>query len=271
MLNIGSCLSYKGYAGYTFVVSEVFKSKVNINIDNEDIGNLINYVLININGSSSITISHSDIFRCNWAILEHTLSKKEINHLKIFISTNEKNIEEEKRKVIDEIINFPEYNGLYIYDNSETESKSVAKNIRKLLKRHFHGVKFSVRMDGTKSVNVNWVDGPTEEDVEAIIGRFKKGYFKSMPGVYECNDDPFNIAFGGVDYLSVNRDFSDELIKEAINVLSRKYGDDIIVSEKTLEEYKTGNLWMVHHDKFKCGLKGELNRIMNSLDKYSAK
>jgi len=65
---------------------------------------------------------------------------------------------------------------------SETTYVSVtdtAKEIRKTLKLHFAGVKFSVRSksySGGASVNVSWTDGPTEQNYASQLIRTRFAY-----------------------------------------------------------------------------------------------
>lgn len=59
----------------------------------------------------------------------------------------------------------------------------TAKLIRKALKAAFPGQKFSVRSSsyaGGSSIRVNWTDGPTKRQVEAICGNFEGKGFDGM-------------------------------------------------------------------------------------------
>jgi hypothetical protein len=59
----------------------------------------------------------------------------------------------------------------------------VAKLIRTALKRAFPGVTFSVRSkvySGGSSINVDWTDGPTAKQVEAIAKSYQGGRFDGM-------------------------------------------------------------------------------------------
>lgn len=63
---------------------------------------------------------------------------------------------------------------------SRTET---AKIIRKALKREFPNTKFSVRSEsysGGGSITTQWVDGPTEKQVEAVIGAYEGKGFDGM-------------------------------------------------------------------------------------------
>ncbi|MFJ7315450.1 LPD29 domain-containing protein [Pseudomonas sp. NPDC098747] len=49
----------------------------------------------------------------------------------------------------------------------------AAKNIRKMLKRAFPAVNFSVRKASYGSLTIEWTDGPTEKEIEEAAGSFK--------------------------------------------------------------------------------------------------
>lgn len=59
----------------------------------------------------------------------------------------------------------------------------TAKLIRQSLKAAFPGVKFSVKSEsysGGSSVNVHWVDGPSQKAVEEVVGAYQSGRFDGM-------------------------------------------------------------------------------------------
>lgn len=63
----------------------------------------------------------------------------------------------------------------------------AAANIREELHRAYPGIKFSVKSQsysGGDSVNVYWVMGPTEKEVDAIISKYKDGYFDGMQDMH---------------------------------------------------------------------------------------
>ena len=70
-------------------------------------------------------------------------------------------------------------------NTAETEKRyvddvEVAKMIRKHLKKHLPGVKFSVRISRGSSVDIRWTDGPTTEQVDVLTFAFAGGRFESM-------------------------------------------------------------------------------------------
>ncbi len=94
----------------------------------------------------------------------------------------------------------------------------AAANIRTELKRTFPGVKFSVRSEkysGGDSIDVSWTDGPTEEEVKAISGKYKGGYFNGMEDIYEYDhSNPWTRLFGDAKYIFENRHYSRELVEK---------------------------------------------------------
>lgn len=80
----------------------------------------------------------------------------------------------------------------------------AAKNIRKLLKRTFPGVKFAVT-SSYSTVNVRWTDGPEGAAVRATVDCFKEGSFDGMTDCYEYATTAWNDVFGGCRYVFCNR------------------------------------------------------------------
>lgn len=116
--------------------------------------------------------------------------------------------------------------------------KHSAKNIRILLKKSFPGVKFSVKSD-LYAVRIYWTDGPTTEKVDEIAKRFEAGHFDGMTDCYEYNKSAWNKAFGNVDYVFLERDFSDDSILFAIRSICPD-------SNCSVDDYKDGKLWNIY-------------------------
>lgn len=86
----------------------------------------------------------------------------------------------------------------------------VGRNIRTELKRNFPGVKFSVRKESYDCYRIGWCDGPTTEQVDAIVGKYKTGTFDAYTDYHGSEDNPFSVQFGGVDYIFTNKEVTDE-------------------------------------------------------------
>ncbi|MEX8867738.1 LPD29 domain-containing protein, partial [Salmonella enterica] len=151
-------------------------------------------------------------------------------------------------------------------DKSCGSAKTAVKNIRILLKKHFPGVKFSVRMPHYGSVYVSWEDAAPEDAINAVISRFKYGSFDGMTDCYNHHNNPFNDIFGGVDYISTSRKKSDALIAEAIDLLRKEEGEDF-PSEVTVEAYKRGALLFVGREYSHRGYQGAISDIIEKIDK----
>lgn len=121
--------------------------------------------------------------------------------------------------------------------------KQCAKNIRIELKKAFKGVKFSVT-SSYDTVNINWEDGPTYEQVEKLTSKYQEGSFNGMEDIYEYSSSPFNDVFGGCKYVFWNRHDSDKATERAIEEVFNKYdlGD---TKKPTAEEVTKGECWRI--------------------------
>ena len=140
----------------------------------------------------------------------------------------------------------------------------VTSKIRKELKAKFPGVKFSVRKRSYDSVSVNWIDGPTEEEVKAVTDKYKDSYFDGMQDMSVSCASPFNRIYGGVGYVFTDRDYSDGMKQKAIDAVSKKFSGSLEGEEITLARFNAGELYRVGRDYFwhNQGLQGEINRTL---------
>ncbi len=98
----------------------------------------------------------------------------------------------------------PEFDHLIQVDDRYCPAKEVAKNVRRHLKKHFPGVKFSVRTD-INSINVSYSDEALDHQaIEEKADLFQEGYFNGMEDIYERSNSPFNGVFGGVKFVFVS-------------------------------------------------------------------
>ena len=78
--------------------------------------------------------------------------------------------------------------------------EEAAKNMRKLLRMFFPGVKFSVtqpRGSMVYSIDVSWTGGPEQGDVQSICGRFISSSFDGQTDSYESCRTAWTDTFGG--------------------------------------------------------------------------
>lgn len=88
----------------------------------------------------------------------------------------------------------------------------VAKNVRKDLARNFPGFKFSVRKYGFDEIRIEWTDGPTVAEVEAVAGKHKETAERDRwnDDLWDYTETYFTAVFGGVRYIWYDRDISKE-------------------------------------------------------------
>ena len=101
---------------------------------------------------------------------------------------------------------------------SLTGGARVAPQIRRGLKALFPEIKFSVKSD-YNSVNVSWTDGPSNKEISEFVYLFKNAKFDGMDDCMKYNCTPWNVVFGGVEYICASRDNSDTAVEEAIDIL----------------------------------------------------
>jgi len=106
-----------------------------------------------------------------------------------------------------------------------SSGQEVAKIVRKILKKEFPGIKFSVRSDYT-SVRIYWTDGPTARDVEKFVNGFEYGHFDGMQDMYVHNKDRKQEG-PDVKYVFTQREMSPQARQYIKDSISESYGIDI--------------------------------------------
>lgn len=107
----------------------------------------------------------------------------------------------------------------------------TAKLIRAVLKESFAGVKFSVTSSqyaGGASINIKYVNGPTQKQVESVISVFEGSYFDGMQdykGQNYANLNGEEVKFGA-DFVFVNRKLTSDFLTGASVDVFNKYGLD---------------------------------------------
>jgi len=87
----------------------------------------------------------------------------------------------------------------------------LMNNIRAILKYNFKGVKFSVRREHYSSCVISWTDGPTVNDVEKYVNLFEDHSPDWSGDFSDYNPSNFNAVFGGIQFVSTNRNMSDKV------------------------------------------------------------
>ena len=105
----------------------------------------------------------------------------------------------------------------------------TAKLVRAALKESFPGVKFSVKSSvysGGASINIRYENGPSYDQVKAVVGMFEGAYFDGMTDYKGSNYgslDGQEVRFGA-DYIFVNRKFTKSFLEGAVESVCKYYG-----------------------------------------------
>ena len=120
--------------------------------------------------------------------------------------------EDERKRAREEVIK--QYGKTFDQPSGEhiTDAVLVAKHIRQDLASAFPGQKFSVRKADYSTINIEWEDGPTKEEVEQIAGKHERICVRDRwnDDLWDHNDTAFTSVFGGVDYLFYYRETAPE-------------------------------------------------------------
>lgn len=140
-----------------------------------------------------------------WKLYDEVATEEQIAEMEAFVVTErtrrsaeetarQEAFQKEKSRLREE------YDYLVQQDAEPSAFKRAIQNMRILLKRNFPKVKFSVRQEHHGCINVSWIDGPMQKQVEKLVGRFKAGNFDGMADMYEYKTTPWNSLFGDTEY-----------------------------------------------------------------------
>lgn len=120
--------------------------------------------------------------------------------------------EEESKRAKEEVLK--KYGAIYDQPSGKymTDAVLVAKHIRQDLTNAFPGQKFSVRKSDYSTINIEWKDGPTREEVEQIAGKHQRNCTRDRwnDDLWDHSDTAFTSVFGGVDYIFYYRETAPE-------------------------------------------------------------
>lgn len=111
----------------------------------------------------------------------------------------------------------------------------TAKLIRSALKESFPSIKFKVTSKsyaGGASININYVNGPTQKQVESVVKVFEGSYFDGMQdykGQNYANLDGEEVMFGA-NFVFVNRKFTSDFLTGIVCDVCNEYKFDNKVS-----------------------------------------
>lgn len=102
-----------------------------------------------------------------------------------------------------------------------TTAALAAKEIRKELKTHFPETKFRVTSSNYSmgnSVDIKWIDGPTNDEVRNIVRQYQYGHFNGMEDIYEVSNRNEDIP--QVKFVMAQRDLSNEFVQRKAQELT---------------------------------------------------
>ncbi len=228
--------------------------------------------IVFFNGNKTNRLPESILHSVQWRIKDETVDQETIKSLIEKAEAHEqaeKAEEERKKNEFKQGVEFQKNNTEYshltqITSNSDNEVKIVGKNIRAELKKHFPKTKFSVRKQHHSTYHISWTDGPKVDEVESIINKYETSRFDSYTDYHYSENSPFNVVYGGADYVFTHRDYSDEIIALAIKSLIDKYGEsyEFDTAIMTVENYHQGKLYKVGREQIigNDGIGGEISR-----------
>jgi hypothetical protein len=120
---------------------------------------------------------------------------------------------------------------------------AAAAACRAELKKAFPSVIFSVTSDsfsGGDAIRINWTDGASVEQVEAISAKYQYGNFNGMEDIYEYTNKVEGLP--QVKYVTESRTMSDEVREQIKTKILSEYGEG-------LEEYRLSQL--IHQDFYR--------------------
>lgn len=114
----------------------------------------------------------------------------------------------------------------------------TAKLVRADLKKHFPGVRFSVRSSkyaGGASLDIRWTDGPTLREVDDVVQRYAGATFDGMTDSTTYHDAELDgrVVHFGADYVITQRDISRELEDAISATVCEYYGHEPIERDAT--------------------------------------
>jgi hypothetical protein len=183
------------------------------------------------NGTESKRLPECILRGVQWRVYDEIATTEEIRAMRDFaVKTDLKQRNDEaiaKMKFADAVAAYrvdPRYSKLRQVPNSSYGGGVfVAANIRIELKAAFPGIKFGVRSD-YNSVNINWLDGPTTKEVEAITTKYSGGYFDGMDDSYNYVRSPFTEVYGSAQYIFENRHYTKATMQAAADIVSKRFG-----------------------------------------------
>ncbi len=137
-----------------------------------------------------------------------------------------------------------------------------AKAIRQELAKAFPETTFKVTSSsfaGGNSVDTRWNNGPTENQVYDLIGKYQYGSFDSMQDLYEHSNNRNDIP--QVRFVQTCRDISKDLVQTIFECMKPKYE-----GWKDLNDMHENSLVFKDYWSFWCAYDYIMHRILRDAD-----
>ncbi len=164
------------------------------------------------NGSKAQELNEAVVRGLPWQIYDAVATQEEIDEALLFAEAEdirakeELKLQEENREARRQTALAENPHLEQVPKNGYASAVIAARNIRKELKQAFPRIKFSVRSRGGDAVYVNWSLGPTQKEVESVIGKYERGYFDGSDDCYKYDkDNIYPELFGGAKYVVATR------------------------------------------------------------------
>lgn len=138
---------------------------------------------------------------------------------------------------------------------------ATAQAIRNELKKLFPSTKFTVRSNsfaGGDSVSIKWENGPTDDNVERVVGKYQYGHFDGMQDLYEHSNRRKDIP--QVKFVQTRRDISEDTMEKVFKELQKTHAHfDLVttIDESSIELLRHWSHWTARE---------YISRILSKID-----
>lgn len=119
--------------------------------------------------------------------------------------------------------------------NNPHSGRLAGKNIRAQLRAAFPGHCIAVHSPRRGQLTVAWQDGPTVDDVRAIVAIYQRSPPADRPEGADQHTAWTN-AFGGVDLLQLTRSLSASLVDQAIEIAFARHATALVGVDRPLAD-----------------------------------
>jgi len=121
----------------------------------------------------------------------------------------------------------------------KTTAALCAAAIKAELKKSFPSIKFAVKssnFSSGNSVHIEWTDGPTDDQISVLVGKYQYGRFNSMDDLYEYTNSRTDIP--QAKYVQTRREISDDVNKVVFTQLRGMFSEDTTDNEINRIKYQ---------------------------------